>query len=63
MSELNDELQYLLTEGRDLLEDLDLEERLEEVKTELELLIRKHPLKSIMASAAIGFVIAGLLRR
>lgn len=63
MSELNDELEYLLTEGRDLLEDLDLEERFEEAKTELELLIRKHPLKSVMASAAIGFIIAGLLRR
>ncbi|MEX0594366.1 MAG: DUF883 C-terminal domain-containing protein [Balneolaceae bacterium] len=63
MKELNDELEYLLTEGRDLLEDLNLEERLEEVRTELELFIRKHPLKSMVASAAIGFVIAGLLRR
>ncbi|MGM0507455.1 MAG: hypothetical protein ACQER4_09760 [Bacteroidota bacterium] len=63
MSELNDELEYLMSEGRDLLEDLDLEERLEDVKTELELLIRKHPLKSVVASAAVGFVIAGLLRR
>lgn len=63
MKELNDELEYLLNEGRDLLEDLDLEERLEEIKTEVELLIRKHPLKSVLAGAAIGVLIASLLRR
>lgn len=63
LNAMNEELENILNEGRELLEDLDLEERIEELRTEAELLIRKHPIKSVLVSAAAGFLLARLLRR
>lgn len=60
---MNEELEEILNEGRALLDELDLEERLQELRTEAELLIRKHPIKSVLAGAAAGFLLAKLLRR
>lgn len=60
---MNEELEEILNEGRVLLDELDLEERLQELRTEAELLIRKHPIKSVLAGAAAGFLLAKLLRR
>jgi len=62
LSDINEELENALHEGREFLDDLDLEERLDELKTEAELLIRKHPLKSVLIGAAAGFILAKLLR-
>lgn len=63
VNDMNEELEEILNEGRALLDELDLEERLQELKTEAELLIRKHPIKSVLAGAAAGFLLAKLLRR
>lgn len=63
VNDMNEELEEILNEGRALLDELDLEERLEELRTEAELLIRKHPIKSVLAGAAAGFLLAKLLRR
>lgn len=60
---MNEELEEILNEGRALLDELDLEERLQELRTEAELVIRKHPIKSVLAGAAAGFLLAKLLRR
>ncbi|MEX2585902.1 MAG: hypothetical protein WD315_05860 [Balneolaceae bacterium] len=63
VNDMNEELEEILNEGRALLDELDLEERLQELRTEAELVIRKHPIKSVLAGAAAGFLLAKLLRR
>jgi ElaB/YqjD/DUF883 family membrane-anchored ribosome-binding protein len=60
---MNEELEQILDEGRELIEELDLDERFEELKTEAELLIRKHPIQSVLIGAATGFILAKLFRR
>ncbi len=62
LNDINEELENALNEGRVLLDELNLEEKLDELKTEAELIIRKHPLKSVLIGAAAGFVLAKLLR-
>ncbi|MEX0769269.1 MAG: hypothetical protein WD035_00955 [Balneolaceae bacterium] len=62
MNDINEELEEALNDGKQLLEDAEIQERLEEIKTEAELLIRKHPLKSVLIGAAAGFILAKLLR-
>lgn len=62
LNDLGDEFESALDEGRQLLGNLDLEEKIDELKTEAELLIRKHPLKSVLIGAAAGFILAKLLR-
>jgi ElaB/YqjD/DUF883 family membrane-anchored ribosome-binding protein len=62
LNDINEELENALNEGRVLLDELNLEEKLDELKTEAELIIRKHPLKSVMIGAAAGFILAKLLR-
>jgi ElaB/YqjD/DUF883 family membrane-anchored ribosome-binding protein len=62
LNDINEELENALNEGREMLNELDLEEKLDELKTEAELLIRKHPLKSVLIGAAAGFILAKLLR-
>jgi ElaB/YqjD/DUF883 family membrane-anchored ribosome-binding protein len=62
LNDINEELENALNEGRVLLDELNLEEKLDELKTEAELIIRKHPLKSVIIGAAAGFILAKLLR-
>ncbi|MEX1062143.1 MAG: hypothetical protein WEC12_00955 [Balneolaceae bacterium] len=62
INDINEELENVLNEGRDLLKEAEIAERLEELRTEAELLIRKHPLKSVLIGAAAGFLIAKVLR-
>ena len=62
INDLNDELEYAIREGSSALEDVDLQEKLDELKTEAELLIRKHPIASVAAGAAIGYILGKLLR-
>ncbi len=59
---MNEELEEILEEGKHLLEEANLEERFNEMKTEAELLIRKHPIKSVLVGAAAGFIFAKLLK-
>jgi ElaB/YqjD/DUF883 family membrane-anchored ribosome-binding protein len=62
LNDINEELENALNEGRVMLDELNLEEKLDELKTEAELIIRKHPLKSVIIGAAAGFILAKLLR-
>lgn len=62
INNINDELENVLNEGRNLLQEADIEEKLDELKTEAELLIRKHPIQSVLISAAAGFILAKLVR-
>ncbi|MEX1011371.1 MAG: hypothetical protein WDZ29_04850 [Balneolaceae bacterium] len=62
INDISEELESVLNEGRKILEEADLRERLDEARTEAELLIRKHPIKSVLAGAAAGFILAKLIR-
>lgn len=55
---LNERLDSAIDHGRKMLEDEELQLRLEELKNRTESTIRNHPIKSVAASLAIGFVIA-----
>lgn len=62
INDINKELEDALNDGKKMLEDGEIQERLEELKTEAELIIRKHPIKSVLVGAAAGFILAKLLR-
>ncbi|PWN06670.1 hypothetical protein [Rhodohalobacter mucosus] len=62
INDLNDELEGAIEEGQSMLRNEELQERLEELKTETELLIRKHPIKSVLAGAVTGYLLARLLK-
>lgn len=62
LNSLNEELEDVIEEGRDMLNNADLGEKLDEFKTEAELIIRKHPLQSVLIGAAAGFLLAKIFR-
>jgi ElaB/YqjD/DUF883 family membrane-anchored ribosome-binding protein len=62
INDLNEELEGAIEEGQSMLQDAELQEKLEELKTEAELLIRKHPLKSVLIGAAAGYILARLFK-
>lgn len=62
INDLNEELEGAIEEGRSLIENAELQEKFEEFKTEAELLIRKHPIKSVLAGAAAGYLIARIFK-
>lgn len=55
---LNERLDKAIDRGRTILEDEDLQLRLEELQERSESVIRKHPIKSVVAGLAIGFIAA-----
>lgn len=62
LNDLNEELENVIEEGQSILSDLNLEEKLDELKTEAELIIRKNPLTSVAVGAAVGFILGKFLR-
>ncbi len=62
INDLNDELENVIEEGRSILDEAELQEKLEELKTEAELLIRKNPIQSVLIGAAAGFILAKIFR-
>jgi ElaB/YqjD/DUF883 family membrane-anchored ribosome-binding protein len=62
INDLNEELEGVLEEGHSYLEDLELQEKLDELKTEAELLIRKHPIRSVLIGAAAGYLLGKIFR-
>lgn len=62
INDLNEELESAIEQSVSALRDVELEEKLKEVKTETELMIRKHPISSVVAGVAIGFLIGKILR-
>lgn len=62
INNLNDELESVIEEGHSMLRDAQLEEKFNEIKTEAELLIRKHPITSVVAGAAVGYLIGKIFR-
>lgn len=62
INDLNEELEGVIEEGYSFLQDEELQEKIQELKTETELLIRKHPIKSVLIGAAAGYLLARLLK-
>ena len=61
ITNLNERLDKTIDKGRELLEEDQLQQRLDEVKDQAEILIKKHPVKSVLIGAAVGFVLGKLL--
>jgi len=62
INNLNEELESVIEQGYSFLEDAEIAEKIEELKTDAELLIRKHPLKSVLIGAAAGYILARLFK-
>ena len=55
---LNERLDIAIDRGRAILKDEELQLRIEELKVKSEQTIRKHPIKSVVAGLAVGFIAA-----
>jgi len=55
---INERLDRAIDKGREILEDEDLQVRLEELKDKSESTIRKNPIKSVAIGLAVGFIAA-----
>lgn len=55
---LNERLDSAIDRGREILEDEDLQVRLEEIRERSENTIRKNPLASVAIGFAVGFIAA-----
>lgn len=62
INSLNEDLEDVIDEGRQLIENAELKERFNEAKTDAELYIRKHPIQSVIASAIAGYIIGKIFR-
>ncbi|NIT59467.1 MAG: hypothetical protein GWN00_25585 [Aliifodinibius sp.] len=61
LENLNEELDNALDRGRQMVDDEELAERVEELKLRAENLIRKHPVKSVAGGLLIGYIVGKLL--
>ncbi len=55
---LNERLDRAIDKGRDIIADEEFQQRVEEVKVQAEDTIREHPLLSVAAGVAVGFILA-----
>ncbi len=58
---LNDKIDLVLEKGKLILEDEELQQRIEDAKNIAEDTVRKHPVKSVLIGLAIGFLIGKAL--
>lgn len=63
MKDLDKDINTILNECKRYLDEMNIQEKVDELVTDAELLIRKHPIKSVLAGAAAGFLLAKLFRR
>jgi hypothetical protein len=62
INDLNNELEDAINQGREYLMDGEFKEKLDELKTDAELAIRKSPIKSVLIGVAAGFILAKIFR-
>lgn len=62
LNSLNEELEDVIDEGRQMIENAELQDRFNEIKTDTELFIRKHPIKSVLAGAFAGYLIGKIFK-
>lgn len=58
LQDLNRELEDVIHEGKEILDEARLTDRVQELKSDLELLIRKRPLESVLAGVAVGVLLS-----
>ncbi len=61
LENLNKELDSALDRGRKMVEEEELEQRIEELKLRAENMIRKHPVKSVAGGLVVGYLLGKLL--
>ena len=61
LQDLNRELENVIHEGKEILDENRLTDRAQELKSDLELLIRKRPLESVLVGVATGFLLSKLV--
>lgn len=57
LENINEELDNALERGRQMVDDEELTERIEELKQRAEALIRKHPIKSVGGGLLLGYLL------
>lgn len=57
---INERLDEAIERGRQMVNEEELAERVEELKQEAKLMIRRHPLKSVAAGLLAGYIIGKL---
>lgn len=55
---LNERLDTAIEKGRQILDDEELQVRLQELRDKTETTIRHHPVKSVLVGLAVGFIAA-----
>jgi len=61
LENLNEHLDDALDRGRRLVSDEELVQRIDELKERAELIIRKHPVKSVAGGLLVGYILGKLL--
>ncbi|NGP88101.1 hypothetical protein [Fodinibius halophilus] len=61
LENINERLDETLDRGRQMVEEEELAERIDELKLRAEKLIRKHPVKSVAGGLLAGYIIGKLL--
>ena len=62
INDLNEELESAIRGGNSALDDMNLNEKVDELKTEAELFIRKYPIASVAAGALAGYLLGKLIK-
>lgn len=58
---VTDKLDLALERGKQLMEDDQVQERIQDLKNVAEETVRKHPIKSIVVGLAVGFLVGKAL--
>ena len=58
---VTDKLDLALERGKQLIEDEEVQERIQDLKNVAEETVRKHPIKSILVGLAVGFLVGKAL--
>lgn len=61
INNLNERLDKTIDKGREIIQEEELQQQIDVLKDKAEVLIRKHPVKSVLIGAAVGFFIGKLL--
>jgi ElaB/YqjD/DUF883 family membrane-anchored ribosome-binding protein len=58
---MTDKLDLALERGKQLIEDEEVQERIQDLKNVAEETIRKHPIKSVLVGLTVGFLVGKAL--
>ncbi|MFY0698532.1 MAG: hypothetical protein JXR11_11810 [Balneola sp.] len=58
---VTDKLDLALERGKQLIEDEEVQERIQDLKNVAEETVRKHPIKSVIVGLAVGFLVGKAL--